>query len=221
MTIHAYFSVDQTAQLTDLSADTLRRWDVDDVFRPALVDENRRRPISRLYSVQDVVILRTLAQAKAFGVAGRELRKISRFIEDHPETSWTSTQIHVVGARVFFSYTDADRQRLLLAASPLGQQAMPDVLTIDLGAIQSDAEQRILQWAERTPNQAGRSEQNRYVVGGAEVFAGTRIPVATIAELLEAGWSRTEILDNYPRLTEADLGLAERFRLDSPKMAVS
>lgn len=221
MTIHAYFSVDQAAQLADLSPDLLRRWDVEDVFRPTLANENRRRPISRLYSVQDVVILRTLAQAKAFGIAGRELRKISRFIEDHPETSWTNTQIYVVGRRVFFSYTDATRARLLLAASPLGQQVMADILTIDLGVIQSDAERRIHQWKERSPIQTGRTEQNRYVVGGVEVFAGTRIPVSTIAELLEDGWTHNEILDNYPRLTEADLNLAARYRLESPQMVAS
>ncbi len=220
MTIRTYFSVDQTAQLTDLSADTLRRWDVDDVFHPSVVSENRRQPMSRLYSVQDVVTLRTLAQAKAFGVAGRELRKIGRFIEDHPETSWTETRIYVVGSRVFFRYTDANRERLLLAANPLGQQAMPEVLTIDLGAIKSDAEQRIQQWLERSPTQLGRTEKNRYVVGGAEVFAGTRIPVAMIAELLRDGWTDTEIFENYPRLVEADLRLAEQFQTNARHVPV-
>jgi uncharacterized protein (DUF433 family) len=211
---NAYFSVEQTADLTDLGAGLLRRWDNDDIFHPAQSDPNRKRPMSRLYSFRDVVTLRTLAQAREFGVSGRELRKVARFVEEHPETSWDDTQIYILGHKVFFSYTDVQRERHLLASKPLGQQAMPKILTIDIGKVQSDAEQRLQQLIERTSDQIGKTEQNRFVVGGAEVFAGTRIPVETVAELLRDGWSSDDVLANFPRLTKADLHLV-RSRAES------
>ena len=207
---NVYFSVEQTAELTDLSAGLLRRWDNEDIFHPARSNSNRKRPMSRLYSIRDVVTLRTLAQAREFGVSGHELRKIARFVEEHPETSWDDTQIYVLGHKVYFSYTDVQRERHLLASRPLGQQAMSEVLTIDIGKVESDVEQRLQQLIERTPEQLGVTEQNRFVVGGAEVFAGTRIPIASVAELLRAGWNDDELLENFPRLTNVDLDLARQ-----------
>lgn len=206
----AYFSVDQTAELTELNSDLLRRWDNDGVFHPAQTTARRRGPLSRLYSFQDVVILRTLAQARATGVSPYELRRIAQFIENHPETSWDDTQIYVVGQKVYFSYTDAARERLLLASRPLGQQAMSSILTIDLGRVHVDAERQLQQMIDRSPAQIGQTEQNRFVVGGAEVFAGTRIPVTTVVELLRSGWTFEDVLENYPRLTCVDLVLAEQ-----------
>jgi len=211
---NAYFSVEQTADLTDLGAGLLRRWDNDDIFHPAQSDPNRKRPMSRLYSFRDVVTLRTLAQAREFGVSGHELRKVARLIEEHPETSWDSTQIYILGHKVYFSYTDVQRDRHLLASKPLGQQAMPEILTIDIAKVHSDAERRLQQLTERTPEQIGTTEQNRFVVGGVEVFAGTRIPVESVAELLRDGWNPDEVLANFPRLTEADLQLVQS-RLDA------
>lgn len=201
----AYFSVDQTAELTDLNPGLLRRWDNDGVFHPAQAAADTKRPLSRLYSFQDVIVLRTLAQAREAGVSTHELRKIAKFIEEHPETSWSDTQIYVVGRKVYFSYTDAARERLLLASNPLGQQAMPSILTIDLGHVRVDAEHRLQEMIDRSPDQVGQTEQNRFVVGGAEVFAGTRIPVLAVLDLLEAGWDYQELLENFPRLTAADL----------------
>lgn len=206
----AYFSVDQTAELTDLNPGLLRRWDNDGVFHPAQSTANKKRPLSRLYSFQDVVVLRTLAQAREAGVASYELRKIAKFVEEHPETSWSETQLYVLGHKVYFSYTDAARERLLLASNPLGQQAMPSILTIDLGKVRVDAERRLQQMIDRLPEQIGQTEQNRFVVGGTEVFAGTRIPVVTVIDLLEAGWGDDELLENFPRLTAADLDVARQ-----------
>jgi uncharacterized protein (DUF433 family) len=212
----AYFSVDQTAELTDLNPGLLRRWDTAGVFHPAQSTADTKRPLSRLYSFQDVIVLRTLAQAREAGVSSYELRKIAKFVEEHPETSWSETRIYVVGHKVYFSYTDAARERLLLSSNPLGQQAMPSILTIDLGQVHVDAERRLQQMIDRSPDQIGQTEQNRFVVGGAEVFAGTRIPVLTVIELLEAGWSYGELLENFPRLMAADLD-AVKPRLQSAR----
>src|SRR5947209_13326255 len=46
------------------------------------------------------------------------------------------------------------------------------------------------------------------VMGGTPVFRGTRIPVETITEMLEAGVSAEEILDGYPSLSPENLKFA-------------
>lgn len=46
------------------------------------------------------------------------------------------------------------------------------------------------------------------ILGGAPVFRGTRIPVRAIAEMVDSGASRDEILDGYPALTRRLLELA-------------
>lgn len=54
-------------------------------------------------------------------------------------------------------------------------------------------------------------EIDRKVLGGAPCFAGTRIPVYAIMELVEAGYSHKKILRSYPSLSREDLDAALRF----------
>ena len=46
------------------------------------------------------------------------------------------------------------------------------------------------------------------VLGGEPVFEGTRIPIALVAGLIAKGVSLTEIAEDYPALTPADIGFA-------------
>jgi uncharacterized protein (DUF433 family) len=43
--------------------------------------------------------------------------------------------------------------------------------------------------------------RDKDVMGGAAVFAGTRVPVATLFEYLEAGETIEEFLDGFPSVT--------------------
>ena len=52
--------------------------------------------------------------------------------------------------------------------------------------------------------------QDPEVLGGASVFAGTRVPVRILIEYLEAGDRLDEFLDNYPSVTrEQAIGVLE------------
>lgn len=48
-------------------------------------------------------------------------------------------------------------------------------------------------------------EINDKVLNGKPVIRGTRISVEHLINLLASGWSETEILENYPRLTSQSL----------------
>ncbi len=52
---------------------------------------------------------------------------------------------------------------------------------------------------------------DRKILGGAPCIAGTRIPVYSILQLLEAGYSRKRILKSFPSLSPEDLEAALRF----------
>ncbi len=49
------------------------------------------------------------------------------------------------------------------------------------------------------------------ILGGKPVVKGTRLAVEFIIDLLAAEWSETEILRNYPGLTQADLVACLRY----------
>lgn len=54
-------------------------------------------------------------------------------------------------------------------------------------------------------------EIDRKILGGAPCIAGTRVPVYSILQLVEAGYSRKRILKSFPSLSPEDLEAALRF----------
>jgi uncharacterized protein (DUF433 family) len=56
-----------------------------------------------------------------------------------------------------------------------------------------------------------RAERDDDVLGGAAVFEGTRLSVAHIGKMAEAGESIDNILENYPNLTEGDVKFARLY----------
>ena len=54
------------------------------------------------------------------------------------------------------------------------------------------------------------------IMGGAPVFRGTRVPVRTVAEMMEGGPDAEEVLAGYPSLDAARLELARRWAKDNP-----
>jgi len=61
----------------------------------------------------------------------------------------------------------------------------------------------------------GRIEINPEVMLGKPVIRGTRIPVELIVRKLSEGATEADLLDAYPRLTEADIKAALAFAADS------
>lgn len=56
-------------------------------------------------------------------------------------------------------------------------------------------------------------ERNPEVLGGTPVFAGTRVPVQTVFDYLEAGDRLEDFLDDFPTVTrEQALAILESFK---------
>lgn len=62
---------------------------------------------------------------------------------------------------------------------------------------------------------ADRIEINPAVMLGKPVIRGTRIPVELIVRKLSEGATEADLLDAYPRLTEADIRAALAYAADS------
>lgn len=196
------FTVDQAAKLTGLSEDQIRRWDTEELISPSLGWENRRRPLSRIYTFEDLLALRTLARLKEYRVSTQQLKKLRRFLDTLAGQPWTGRQFFVnrKTREVYFTHEDA-----MVAAKPMGQTAMIEI--VELGPIVEDVQSRLKRLSDRI-DERGQIVTDRYIHGGAPIFAGTRIPVSSVVEILNEGATDEEILLEFPRLSAEDIQVA-------------
>lgn len=198
------FTTETVSRLTNLSVRQLHHWDRTGFFSPAFADPNTRRPHSRVYSFQDVVGLRTIAKLRGAGVSLQELKKVRALFSLGQSDEWANRTFYTVGRRVFFTHEDA-----IVAAKPLGQRVEPGIL--NMGPIVADVKASIRQLHVRPKEQIGQVTRDRSIMGGAPVVAGTRIPTATIAWFYRNGYTTSQILVEFPRLTEEDVAAAIAF----------
>ena len=79
-----------------------------------------------------------------------------------------------------------------------------EVVSVDLGSMKNDVEQRIASLEKAKKNIAGDKD----ILGGAPCFKGTRIPAHFIAAMRANGEQVASILGAYPDLTEEQVGAA-------------
>jgi len=65
--------------------------------------------------------------------------------------------------------------------------------------------------SDRDPEAAGKVVSRRGVHLSKPIFAGTRIPVATVQRYLQAGYDTKAIIREYPSLTRADIETARHY----------
>lgn len=62
-----------------------------------------------------------------------------------------------------------------------------------------------------------RIEINPEVLVGKPVIRGTRLAVEFVVDLLANGWSREQIMDNYPGITNDDINACLAYAADTLK----
>jgi uncharacterized protein (DUF433 family) len=67
---------------------------------------------------------------------------------------------------------------------------------------------------QRDPEDIGKIDRHRYVLGGASVVKGTRIPTSVLWEFREASHDVEAILREYPTLSREDVLAAISFEGD-------
>lgn len=194
------FSEDHVSRLTGLTAGQLRSWDRMGFFAPHYAYEDRSKAYSRIYSFKDVVGLRTIAVLKKdHKVSLQELRRVASELVRRGYGHWADLKLYVVKKQVHFSPPGSGD----VEAVWTGQLAMVPVINVI-----SDVESRVSELNRRSDTQIGQVERHKHVVRNATVIAGTRIPTAAIRRFHEAGYSREQIIRQYPTLTLPDVDVA-------------
>ncbi|MDQ3512999.1 MAG: DUF433 domain-containing protein [Chloroflexota bacterium] len=196
------FTAQTVQRLTGLSDRQLRYWDDTGFFVPTFADENRRSPHSRVYSFRDLVGLRTIARLLEHGVSLQELRKVGAWLAEHYDEPWSGLRFRTFGKRVYV--VDPATRMILQASHPQGQ----GILWWFLKDIAVEMEDAIDLLQVRRSDEFGRVVQDRYIMNNAPVIAGTRITTAAISDAHAAGMSHSDIIADYPRLTDEDIAEA-------------
>jgi uncharacterized protein (DUF433 family) len=195
------FSETQVERLTGLTTAQLRYWDQTGFFAPAYASENRRDPYSRVYSLKDVVGLRTLGLLRRqHNVSLQHLRQVAERLSHLRDDLWARTTLYVLNRRVIVHEPGSGRLRDAIS----GQYVLP----IKLRQIISDTKRDADRLLRRPDEKVGKVEQSRRVMRNTPVIAGTRIPTAAIKRFKEEGYTVDQILAEYPDLTRADIEAA-------------
>jgi uncharacterized protein (DUF433 family) len=194
------FSTNHVVRLTGLSHAQLRYWDQTGFFRPRYAFEDRRSPFSRVYSFQDVVGLRTLGVLRnVHKIPLQQLRKVAGELTKYGDAPWSEIVLYVLGKEVYFQEPASEDVRGVLSKQ---------YVLVPLRSIIHDVADQARRLKQRTKDQFGQIERNRYVVHNAWVIAGTRIPTKAIWHFHQAGYAPKRIIHEYPLLTRQDIEAA-------------
>ena len=197
----AAFSEAQVERFTKLSQRRLRYWAKTGFFGPSFVEERPRLPYSRLYSFRDVVALRTLEMLRIQNnVPLQHLRTAAKELSHLKDELWTSTKLYVADRRVVFVNPESEDLQKVVSKQY--------VLAFSLKEVIEHTERDVARLRERSPDIIGKIQRHRSIARNAWTIAGTRIAVGSIRRLSEDGYSTSQIIDEYPDLTERDVEAA-------------
>lgn len=198
------FSDEQAARITGVSKNQLRQWSKDGFFDASYGDKRAHIPYGRLYSFRDLVslqILHDLRNEKKIPL--QHLKKVSAELAHLGESRWTATTLYVLGKRVVFDNPKTNEREEIVSKQR--------VFNIPLRVVIKSTRRKIEELNNRD-DQIGKFEKRKFVVQNAQVFAGTRIPLSTVSQFLEANYSPSRIIEEYPSLNEADIYAAIKER---------
>ena len=199
----AAFTEEQAARLSRLSLRQLRYWDRTGFFKPEISDAEDGRSRTRIYSFRNILGLRVLgALRRDFGVSLQHLRKVAAKLEDMDQSLWSNLTLYVRAREVCTANGEGGFTSIVT-----GEDTLPD---LPLPRVAQQIEAEIAEMKRRPAASVGKFERRRDVARNSEVFAGTRIPVDTVREFIEAGYSDEDILSEYPTLTIDDVRAARR-----------
>lgn len=191
----------KAARIIGVSIQRLNRWMDSGLIEPAISAQVGRRTVVS-FGLEDLVqgrLVRALEELDVHILAIRHVVDGYRRL-GHPEPlrelEWAVDNGQVFVRASGGSWEDGRRP---------GQQVIPKVL--DLHQIRTEARKAV---RERAQQDVGRVVRTRGVMGSKPVFAGTRIPVATVHTYLTRGYSTSAILDEYPDLRPGDIEEARR-----------
>lgn len=199
MSVIKAFTLDQAATIANVSRRRAAYWARHGIVVPSLAYDVERRPHRYLYDFVDLVGLRTLGMLRdRYNLSLQQLRKAHRFLREHANRPWSELRFWVRGKALLF--TDPSSSEIVSADRP-GQTA----IAIELEPVAQSVERDARALALRRPADIGKIERHRNIQGNRLVVKGTRVPVESILNLAEHGYSPDRIVRSFPSLTLADV----------------
>jgi uncharacterized protein (DUF433 family) len=199
MVLVANFTLEQAARIARISPRRATYWAARNVLVPSVAYDPSRSPHVYIYDFVDVVGLRTLGMLRdRYDLSLQSLRKAHEYLRAHAERPWSQLRFWVRGRELFFKDPASDR---LLSSTKPGQVA----IAIEIEPVVREVEREARKLARRSPEDIGQTQQTRNVQHNQLVVKGTRVPVQSIVNLAEDGYSPDEIVDALPALTIRDV----------------
>lgn len=208
-TVIMAFTAEQISRLAGISVDRLRYWEKTEAFVPERLGQILPGPYSRIYTFQDLVSLRVIAELRTnHGINLQQLRNVTQYITRHSDQPWSSLSVRVFGRTLIF------RDPIMgswVSAEHMGQLTY----IIDFEQVSREAEIDARAAMKRDPDDAGQIVRHRNVMNNQWVFKGTRITVESIQEYLRRDFTAAQILRDMPSLTNKDIEAANSFALQT------
>lgn len=202
--IVAAFTEDQAHRLTNVSVRQLRYWAGDGFFVPSLDMSDSGLSGLRLYSFRDLVCLRVISTLRNESkVSLQHLRDVKSKLSHLGEDMWAKTTLFVLNRRVVIQNPET--------GEPEDAVTGQGVLQIPLAVVSREMNEAIRALRTRSDEHHGRIDVK---TGGRSnpMVAGTRVPVRAIKEFAAEGLSVSDIIKQYPSLTESDVKAAINFQ---------
>jgi uncharacterized protein (DUF433 family) len=191
----------RAAKLARITMRQLRYWEQTGLIVPSIKRQITPRNTVRLYNYQDLLGLLVAAELRN-RVSLQHIRRVIAQLHDRGFTDpLRELRFATHDNDVYFQYPDGS-----WSGDPHPDQVIfQQVIALDA------LREKIPTVSERDPDVAGRVVSRRGVLGGKPIFAGTRIPVATVQRFLRAGYGTDAIIEEYPSLTPADIEAARHY----------
>jgi DNA-binding transcriptional MerR regulator len=192
----------RAAQLAGISMKQLRHWEKTGLIVPSVRQQISPRNTVRLYSFQDLVQLLVAAELRHRpGISLQHIRRLVSHLRTREfEAPLRELKFATHGRDIYINYPDGSWSGDPAADQLIYRQA----IALDEVAAKIDRVK------DRDPRAVGQVTSRRGVHRSKPVFAGTRIPVATVQRYLDAGYDTAAIIREYPSLTPADVEAARR-----------
>jgi len=181
----------------------LRYWEQIRLVCPSIRQQLSPRNIVRLYTFQDLLQLLVAAELRHKpGISLQHIRRVVGYLSERGFASpLRELRFATHGQNVYFQYPDGS----------WSGDARPDQVVIHQVIELEYLGSRIDALREREPDAAGKVVRRRGVHGSTPIFAGTRIPVATVRRYLDVGYDSAAIIEEYPSLTPEDIEAARHY----------
>lgn len=196
----AALSEGQVVAITGLSKGQLRAWDKRGFFVPRYAYEDRSSAYSRIYSFKDAVGLRTLARLRAkHRISIARLERLAGKMELDGIEHWADARVWVIKGEPHYLRPSVDE----VEGFETGQLAMLPIIDVI-----HEVTDKVESLKKRNAETIGQVERQKFVARNSWVLSGTRIPTAAIRRFVDAGYTKKEILEEYPTLTDTDIEAA-------------